>query len=336
MPVSEILNISVYALAFGIVGWSCFLGLSRGINRQTVKMVTVLTAFLISLVIFKRMYPYMISVFEERTLLEVAEMLGLNFNEKITSYLAVIEGEDAAYIASIPLTVAVIPICFVLLMLFITGIMTLPYVTVCGALGYTNRANTPFTRLLGGALGALQGMFIAAIVLMPVSGMIDIAYEAVTVAETEHPGFRNTEKISELYHQNIDTVSENPVLKVVDDTFGFIYDDFTTIDVEGEKIHVVTAVDDMVELYVYYGELGVDGEFDYKNPSPKDKEIIDQMISSFGDDRLMTVIVSDFFKALGTSTESGAFVLGMEEPIQSLMASLLVTFATVDEENVEG
>jgi len=336
MPLSEILNTAVYGvlIAFAVIG--LYLGFTRGFSRQTVKLVTVLLAFIISLAIFNRIYPYMVLIFEERTLLEVAKMLGLSFNETITSYLEVIEGEDAAYIMSVPLTVVIIPVCFVLMVAFVTLVLNLPYMVVCGALGFTKQANGPIKRILGGALGALQGVFIAALILTPVAGMIDIAKEAVTYAETDHPDFQNTEKISKLYHDNIDTVSENPVLNIVDNAFGSIYDNFTTVDVEGEKVRISTAVDDMVELYVYYGELGGEGKFDYKNPTPEDKVILEKMIDSFGDDRLMTVIVSDFFKALGTSSASGAFVLGIDEPLKSLMTSLLVTFATVDEENVEG
>ena len=338
MPLSEILDTGVYAVFIGIGALGLLLGLSRGISRQTVKMVTVLAAFFISLALFKRAYPYMISVFEEKTLYEVSQMLGISFKENITNYLKVIEGEDAAYIIAVPLTVVIMPIFFLICIWLISAILTIPYIVVCGALGFTKGANGPIARLAGGAVGALQGMFIAALIIMPVAGMVDIANEAVTVAETEHPDFKNTEKISTLYHENIDKVAENPILKKVDETFGFIYDGFTTIDVEGDEVHVVTAVDDIVELYVYYGELG-GGEkgdkFDFKNPTPYDREIINLMIESFGDDRLMTVLVADAFKAFGTSSETGAFILKSDEPIKTLMTALIKTFATTDEDNIE-
>ena len=338
MPLSEMLNTGVYAVFIGVGALGLLLGLSRGYSRQTVKMVTVIAAFLISLALFKRAYPYMISVFEEKTLYEVTQMLGITFKENVTNYLKVIEGEDAAYIMAVPLTVVIMPIFFLLCMGLIAGILTFPYIVVCGALGFTKKANGPISRLLGGAIGALQGMFIAALIIMPVAGMVDIANEAVTIAETEHPNFKNTEKISKLYNENIGKVSENTILKKVDNTFGFIYDGFTTIDIEGDEVHVVTAVDDMVELYVYYGELGggkPGDKFDYKNPSPKDREIIDLMIESFGDDRLMTVLVADAFKAFGTSSETGAFILKIDEPMKTLMTALIKTFATTDEDNVE-
>lgn len=335
MPISELLNTGVNALILGLGAVGLLLGLSRGFSRQTVKMITVIAAFLISLALFKRIYPYMILIFEERTLLEVAEMFGLSFNETITNYLEVIEGEDAAYIMAIPLTVVIIPLFFLISNFLISGILTIPYVIVCGSLGYTKKANRPISRLLGGALGALQGIFIAALILTPAAGMVDIANEAVFVAETEHPDMKNTQKISDIYHNNLDKVSQNALLKAVDGTFGFIYDGFTTIDVEGEEIHVVTVVDDMVELYVYYGELGGGEKFDFKSPTPADKEIIDRMIESTGDDRLMTVLVADLFKALGTSSETGAFVLSIDEPLKSLMTALLATFAKSDEEFIE-
>lgn len=336
MPLSEMLDSGVYAVVVLLGAIGLLLGLLRGFSRQTVKIVTVIAAFFISLAIFKRAYPYIILNFEEKTLLEVADMLGLNFPENVNSYLTVIGGEDAAYVMALPLTIVIIPALFLVTLFLVTAILHIPYVIVCGALGFTKQANGPIRRLLGGALGALQGIFIAALIIMPVAGIVDIANEAVTVAEADHPGLKNTEQISDLYHKNIDKVAQNPVLKLVDSTFGFIYDDFTTIDVEGEKIHIVTVVDDAVELYVYYGELGGGEKFDYKNPTPNDRLVIDDMINSIGDDRLMTVLVADVFKAFGSSTESGAFVLGIDEPLKTLMTELLITFSTSDEETIEG
>lgn len=335
MPISELLNTGVYAVFAGMGALGLLMGLVRGFSRQTVKLITVIAAFLISLAIYQRAYPYLITIFEEKTLLEVAQMLGLTFNEEVTSYLEVIEGQDAIYILSIPLTVVVIPLCFLFTMGSLIIILSIPHMIICGALGFTRGANGPIGRLLGGAVGAAQGLFIAALIIMPVAGVVDIANEAVTVAETEHPGFKNTDQISKLYHENVDTVASNPVLKAVNGTFGYIYDGFTTIDVEGEELHIETAVDDIVELYVYYGELGGGEKFQPNRPSENDKKIIDDMINSFGDDRLMTVLVSDFFRALGTSSESGAFVLQLDEPVKTLMSALLTTFATVDEENIE-
>ena len=109
---SEMLNTGVYALFAGLGALGLLMGLIRGFSRQTVKFLTVIAAFMISLTVFQKIYPYMISVFEEKTLLEVAEMLGLSFDEKITSYLKVIEGEDAIYLIAVPLTVIIMPLLF--------------------------------------------------------------------------------------------------------------------------------------------------------------------------------------------------------------------------------
>ena len=113
MPLSEILDTGVTATLIVYAASGLLLGMSRGFSRQTVKLMTVLGAFLLSLALFTRIYPFMVLVFEERTLLEVAQIFGLSFDETVTSYLEVIEGEDAAYILAIPLTVVIIPMFFV-------------------------------------------------------------------------------------------------------------------------------------------------------------------------------------------------------------------------------
>ena len=263
-------------------------------------------------------------------------MLGLQLGEEINGYLAVIKGESAVYITAVPMTAVVFPVFFLLVFFAVSGILIFPYIVICGVLGFTDHANNLPTRIMGAVLGALQGFLIAAVVLVPVDGMVDVAQEAVTYVEENHPDFKNTNQITSLYYGNIDTLYENPLLDIVDDNFGFIYDQMTTIEVHGETVHVVKAVDDLLELYVYYGELGGEEGFDYKNMTAHDKSVIDEMINRFGDDQLMTVIVSNAFQSIGDATQSGAFKLEIDEPLKSLMTDLLKTFSTSNEDTIEG
>ena len=336
MPLSEILNLSVYALVAGLAGIGVLLGFVRGISRQTMKFITVAVAFMVSLVICTGAYEWIHSYLEGKTMLDLTNKLGITLSEQMSALAGALEGEEAVYILAVPLTVVIIPLMFIGIFFVVAGILIVPYIMVCGVLGFTNSANSFATRVLGAILGALQGLLIAVVILVPVAGILETAQEAVTVAERDHKDFKNTQQISELYHTNLDKIAQNPVLNIADDHFGFIYDRFITIDVEGEPINVHTVVDDAVELYVYYGELDKGEGVDYKNLTEENKQIIDQMIDSFGDDKLMTIIVSKVFAAGGKATETGAFQLGIDEPLNTLLTSLLKVFATSDETNIEG
>ena len=335
MPLSEILNTGVYALFIGLAAIGVLLGYVRGLSRQTMKVVTVAAAFVISLMLYTKAYPWLYSYLDEKSLFDVMNLFGFQLGDNVKALLETIPGEDIIYVVAVPMSIIIFPWAFVSLFITISCILVLPYIIICGVLGFSCLANSPATRILGAVLGGIQGAFIAAIVLVPFTGLLGVATEAVTYAETDHPGFKNTIQVSDLYHENLDLVVDNPIIKAVDEHCGFIYDEFTTITVEEETIDVITVIDDSLELYVYYGELGVGDGFDFKKLTPENKVIIDQMINSFGDDKFMTVLLSDLVSAFGKATQTGVYSTSFEEPIQTIAMSLFGIIATCDENNIE-
>lgn len=325
-----------YAL-YGIVAVFAFIGLwfgfTRGFKRQTVRFLFIAASFGLSFALFSAIYPWLYSLVEGKTLADVAAMYGIGLDENLTKIATCIMGDTVVYVAAIPLAMVVFPVGFLILFLLITLALTFLYITVCGALGFGSKYNTPLTRILGGAVGALQGVLIALLILMPVDGIVDVSTVAITHAEQEHPDSANAIAIGNVYHQNVDPVRDNLVLKFSDDCFGFVYDKFSTIEVEGEKANVTEVADDMFELFVLYGDLGVD--FNYKSLDEEEKQIIDKMIDCFGDDRLMTAIAAGGLSAVGKASQNGALVIQASEPMLSLLLAYLDVCATTTSATVE-
>lgn len=334
MPLPTIINYGLYGLValFGLIG--LLLGFSRGFSRQSVRFVFVAASFAISFVLFGAIYPALYSIVEGKTLADIAVKYGIGLSEAIQKIAVCIKGDTAVYIASIPLAMVVFPFGFVLTFFIVIGLLTFPYIAVCGALGFGSKYNTFITRFLGGAVGLVQGVLISLLVLMPIDGIIDVANEAVTHAEERHPDSQNAVTIGNIYHQNLDGVVNNPVLKFADDSFGFVYDKFSTITVEGDNVSVKEIADDMFELFVLYGDLGAD--FNFKALTEDNKVVINKMLDCFGEDHLMTAIVSGALSSVGKATTNGAVVIQVSEPMLSLYMAFLDVCATCDSTTVEG
>lgn len=335
MPLSQILDTGVYAVFIGFTVIGLALGYVRGLSRQTMKFVTVAAAFVISLIFYAGSYEWLYNFLYDKSLFDLLDLLGVSLGEDVTNLCSSIPGEDIIYIVAVPMAIVIVPVLFLLTFLSISVTLILPFTIICGVLGFTPMANSPVTRILGAVVGGIQGVLISAVVLSQFSGMVGVANEAVTYAENGHPGFKNTEKISKLYHENLDLVYNNPVLQAVEEHCGFLYDGFTKITVEDESVNVVQVVDDSVEIYVLLGELDIKGEFKYQKLTDYNKEIIDQMIKSFGHDKYMTVIVSDLVSAFGKSTQTGVFSPDFDEPLRTIAMSLFDILASSDDDNIE-
>ena len=334
MDLPTIINYALYGIVavFALIG--IWFGFTRGFKRQTVRFLFIGLSFGLSFALFSAIYPWLYSLADGKTLADVMMKYGIGLSEHLMKIFECINGDIAVYAAAIPLAMIVFPFGFLITFLLITLALTFLYVTLCGALGFGSKYNTIWTRIIGAAIGGLQGVLIALLVLMPVDGMLDISTVAITHAEQEHPESANALAISNAYHQNLDGVTENPVLKFSDDCFGFIYDKFSTIKVEGEDMNVAEIADDMFELFVLYGDLGAD--FNYKSLTEENKVVIDKMISCFGDDRLMTALVSGALSSVGKASQNGALVLTMGEPKNQLFRAFLDVCATSTVDTVEG
>ena len=334
MPLPTLINIGLYVLVAFFIATGLRLGFTRGFSRQTVRFIFVATSFGLSFAAFSAIYPALYSMVEGKTLADVASTYGIILSEDIAKFAVCIKGETAVYLASVPLAIVAFPIGFILMFASVTAVLTFPYIVICGALGFGSKYNTTLMRFLGAAVGVVQGALIGLLVIMPIDGILDIATEAIVLAEEEHPDSQNAVTIADIYHQNLDDVLSNPVLKFSDVSFGFIYDKFSTITVEGEVINAKEIADDLFELFVLYGDLGAD--FNFKSLTADNKKVINEIIDCFGDDHLMTAIVSGALSSVGKAASTGAIAFDAGEPMQSLYIALLEICATSDSSTVEG
>ena len=216
MTLPAIINIAVYGIVavFALIGF--LLGFKRGFKRQTVKFLFICASFGLSYALFSALYPWLYGLVAGKTLAGLMSTYGIGLGESLMKIFECINGDLAVYAAAIPLAMVVFPIAFLIFFLLITLALNFLYIPLCGALGFGSKYNTLLTRIIGGAIGIIQGALIALLVLMPVDGLLDISNFAITNAEKEHPDSTNAVTIANVYHQNLDSVINNPALKFSD------------------------------------------------------------------------------------------------------------------------
>ncbi len=333
MLLSDILNYGVYGLvAFFVLG-GLILGFWRGLNMQTMKFVTAIAGFFVSFLIFTNILPLLISVTAGKSISEFLGGFGIAIVGKAASVIDTVEADIAACILAVPLSVIVIPIGFAVVFFLVQALLIFPCAILCGIFGFGPRYNTLITRILGAAVGVIQGVLAAVVVLVPIAGILGSVGEAVRISEEKHPDSANSVAISYAYHANLGALEENMAIKLADEYAGFIYDQFTHVNIDGEDIDVKTVVDDFYELFVLYGDLsGVD----YKALSEPHKETISKMILIAENDPFMARIISGAMRSVALNTKNGNLEFGIEQSSQEFFNALLGVFETSDLTNVKG
>ena len=333
MLLSDIINYSIYGVAALFVLIIGLLGFMRGIGKQTVFFVAVGASIFLAYLISVNIYPYLQNLLKDNSISEFCALFGVNFTPELANLVDCIDSATASYIIALPLTVVVVPVLFVLLAFIISGIFIIPCFLICGILGFGRKYNNLYTRIGGAAVGAIEGFIIAAVLLIPVVGIADVCGDAVKLAETEHPDSENTISISQLYHDNLDKAESNFIYQFVDGQLGYIYDQFTIIDMDGCKVEMDTVAEDFFEIFVLYGDLGSD--VDFNRLTPENKEVFDSIVDSFAGDYYMTSVVSGATRSISNAIVGGNIILEVEEPLGTFMRAVISVFETSTPENVD-
>ena len=332
MQLPVLLNYGVYGLAALLAVFGAISGLVNGIKRQTLRLISIGISALLSFLICIAVFPALYSSLENKTISELLAMAGLNLNEAFQKIVDCIEIETGIYILAIPVSLFIIPIIFIVIFVIFNLLMLIPCVIFSGIFGFIKKDNNIVTRLLGAAVGLLQGVIVAAVILIPVAGTVDTLGVAVHTAEERHPFSQNTETVANIYHLNLDPLENNLIIKVINDRFGYIYDRFTTVTVDGADVNMQTVVVDTFDIFVLSGDLK---GADFNKLTEDNKVVISAMTHDIGVDRYIATIVSGMLRAVSGAFDSGAIAFSYPEPLLTFMNSFVHVFAATTADTVE-
>ena len=327
-------TVSAY-IALGIAGICGVLvllgalkGLTRGLTRQTVRFLTIILSIVISCLAATGITNALLGFFDDKTLEQALTELGAGeaLEGMDALVLAIMNGISPAavqQILALPMSLIVAPIVFLFVFIFISAVMLIVHAIISGACGFTKKRNNWWTRLSGLALGAVQGLLVSAVVLVPVIGLANMVTETVAqverlddstvMASTENGGGDEDEadfdisEILDMYDEYVADVTESPALKLVSKFGGnLISKQISTVKIAGKKQDVRETVPALVGIAVDAMSLT---DIDVTNLTQEDKDTITGIIDKIMAQPLTSTIIVEGFRAAANAVTEGAIDL---------------------------
>ncbi len=208
-----------------------------------------------------------------------------------------------------------------------------------------------FAKRLGGlGVGALCGIIVSFILLMPIVGVMDIAVEVAPVLESVEDGEESDapdymEDADEytgeeddfaamLEELDIGGLADDPTFKIFDACSGWMFNSLASVDYDGEKIYLKNEISAIVSSVVAIQEL--DGEM--SEYGEDQIESLNNIIDAIETSPLLRSLVAQIFAEASEQWLEGNEYLGVNfdsgELLQPLMNKMFEVFATSDKDTI--
>ena len=300
-------------------------GLLRGFMRQTVRALTVIASAILSYATASTLYTKVLAYLDGKTLGEVIDSLGVSLQIE-EGYKALISSIDTASLEGvlfILFAIFILPILFTVCFMIISGVFVILHKIICAILGFKRSKNNLITRVLGMALGALQGALIAAILLFPVTNAAAVL--------TDAPDMKNEEANAVISYAK--QINQTPIASLSMKLGGeAIAKSLATGEIDGEKYDAREGVKLFLDIYSDVREL--DG-FAYTIPTEKNKATINGIEDKLFSDAFIKNTVSGLLREFALAIDSGRLVVNLDEPYGEMLHSAISIFKDSSSENVE-
>lgn len=336
------ISLSIYLImAISAISGLLF-GLGRGFGKGIIRLITIVISLITAYIIASSISGWLAGFFAGKTLLEAIAMFSdwvggfipgfaITFTEEIENILVHIDAVTAQNLISLVLCLFICPVIFSFVFYILKVATMLIYWLVslmCGMVGKKSLISS----LGGGLVGAVQGMVISLVLLIPIAGFTQLASEArIAVQESEVPTYTK-EQVEGFYTEYLDYTLKNPMLEAIN-TFGgdVMFTGLTTATVEEEKVDMGEAAKDIFLIYV-------DGvtlyDIDFIHPAPWSEHLI-RITEDIGSKPFTASTISGLVRSIANAFDAGALVIPADEPIKSLILDMFKTLKTSNEYNLE-
>ncbi len=322
------------ALLLGAVG--ALFGFLRGLNRQTIRFITVIASAVLSFLACLGIYPALLNYFEGMSHEDFIAFLG-SFGVGVEGvYADLINCFDAsmiAYFMSLPLGLIVLPIIFVLAFILISALMLILHKVLCGAFAFTKKSNNIITRLMGLAVGFVQGVIVCAILLMPVGGVMTTLDSSIDKVNESHPESVNAVALRDTYDAFFEGTDNNPVVMLTKMVSGFVYTSYCDAEVDGEDVDLRDTVTSVMDMLVVLGELS---ETDFRMLTKDEQVIFSKLTADIHQDKYLSVITSGVLRFIATGVKEGYIIITFEDPVGGFFREYIRVFSTSTKDNLSG
>lgn len=332
------ISLGLVAFALLTILVSVFYGIKRGFGKTVIRIVTIAAAAGIAYFVAMGITDFIDTFVAGKTLEELITTYYADYETavkpEIREIIASFDVETAQLIVDVVIAIVTAPVVFIAAFYVIKAVLFIVY-WLLGAIVAGGRHKGLISRLLGAALGVVQGVLVAAVVLLPVCGFLTLAGEArdeLTSREDLSP--ETVEAVDGFYTAYLDDAISSPVVTLIGE-YGYetVFKGLTHATVEGEEY-------DMREKAVLLAGVVVDAMelkgMDWKAPNPDQQTDIERILHSMAGDEYMAKILAGVLRGSSTALTVNIDAFPVEEPFRSIFVEAFGIFADSDHTNVEG
>lgn len=333
------ISVGIYVLiaVLALSGLCC--GVKRGFSKSIIRLFTVIAAAVGSLFAVIGLTNLLVNLINAPDIHTVEELI-LKYVPNAASQLepmimhaaSEIGVETAAIFIMMFVAVVVTPILFLLIFYLLRGLLFPLYALLSGLVGAINYGKSLLSTICGGVVGLIQGLIIALVMLIPVSGVCGIVVEAKPMLYEEAP----SEELHALYDDVLDDITDNPIFEVVN-TYGgkMAYRKMITVTVGDSEIDMADEIIDVMKAGAHALPL-LSPEFEWTDPSEDEKQAFAKLVEDLGDSNLLARGGSDMMRAFASCVDKGSFELPMSGANAELLRSVIDMFSTSTPYSIEG
>lgn len=331
MDISMMVSYAIYGVFALLAIIGLVAGISRGIRRQLIRTVTVAASAVIALVATLALKGSLLSAVEGKTLADLSGTAGMALPEG--AWYGAIGADALKSLLALSAGVVLLPLIFVSLFVLISGIMLIVHKIICGIIGFTRKANSGFTRLLGMIVGAVQGAAVAFIIMLPVFSLVTSFSYTVGYTKYNYADKNNAQVLITAYDGYLCQVDDNIIYKLTYPVTEALSAKLATFDMngDGEVTDARESLDTAVDVLVNIGELSAT---DWSKLNSNDKAALNKIVDSVSDDRLMAGVISGALSAFGEYITANGDIIPFEEPMKGFATSYLSVLATCDKDTL--
>ena len=332
MSIITIINYGIYAFGALLALFGLASGWRRGLVRQTLRSVTVAASALAAVWLTKRFYNVIANYCSGKTLWELLEKMKIptifHIDPTVADAIQSMDASAAEYIVPLLLSFLILPFLMILIFWAISLVMHIVYHALAAIANLSTRRLDDFNRLFGSLIGALQGVAVTLLLLIPLAGLLHFSEQTVETLKNNDPESETVQKISDTYDIYLKEFSENQLVvwtrKLGGDKVCRYY---ATVTVDGRSTNMQNEAQAVVRIVAKVASFGSQTDWDALNESEKAKitEILNDLTANPYLCSLSAGIVRGTAKIAEENLDRWKAV---QEPLRTLFASLLQMLRT--------
>lgn len=336
-------NISVGIFAFiGVcAALGIYYGATRGFSKSVIRLFTVGASAVCSLLCVNAITGLIVKTAVGADG-EIETVYAL-FEKYFSAYMGAmpnlfkpilkeISAETATVFAMMLISVLITPILFILFFYLIRFLSIFVYELLAGLTGAISYGKGVVSTLLGAAVGLCQGVLVAAVILLPVSGMCDVVMSAKEplLDSRETPN----QYIVQVYDV-LDDVADNPVFELVDKFGGnAVYDSMISVKIKDTEYNMGEECVDAIKIVSDMFSIVSEG-FNWEHPTDNQRELLQITVNDIGDDELIASLVADISRGVAACVRGNVIDTGLEGSPKKLLNDAMYIFTLSNKDTVK-